>query len=80
MKVVDRKITFREAGGRGDRTVAFIYENGQQALVEVSAANSVGFSDNQLIQHAEKLLTKVDVSARGDLPPYAVGDNSNLVP
>ncbi|MBZ9654661.1 hypothetical protein [Phyllobacterium lublinensis] len=75
MRVVEQNIIPRVAEGTGGRTVQFVYEDGQQAWVEVSDEDSNGMTDQQLIDHAE---AKLKTSPAYELPAYPVADNSNL--
>lgn len=76
MRIIERRISAREDGG--GHTVEFVYEDGKRASVDISEANSVGLSQDELIQKAERLLNQIDASGeRGDMPPYGVGDGPN---
>lgn len=51
-------------------------ENG--ASIVLSDADSVGLGQDELIRKAERLLDQIDASeARGDMPPYGIGDGPN---
>ncbi|RCW80078.1 hypothetical protein [Phyllobacterium bourgognense] len=76
MRIIKRHINARE-GGDG-YTVAFVYEDGKRVLVDLSAANSVGLGQDELIRQAARLLDQIDESGvRGDLPPHDAAEGRN---
>jgi hypothetical protein len=76
MRIIERRISAREDGG--GHIVEFVYEDGKRASVVLSDADSVGLGQDELIRKAERLLEQIDASeARGDMPPYGIGDGPN---
>lgn len=76
MRIIERRISAREDGG--GHIVEFVYEDGKRASIVLSDADSVGLGQDELIRKAERLLDQIDASeARGDMPPYGIGDGPN---
>lgn len=73
MWVVERNIIPRVADGTNGCTVQFVYEDGQQAWIEVSDEDSAGMTDEELFDHAEAMMR----SAAQQLSAENIADNSN---
>jgi hypothetical protein len=75
MRVVEQNIIPRLADGKGGRTVQFVYEDGQQAWIEVSDEDSAGMTDEKLFEHAAAMLK---ASPAQELPAYSVADSPDF--
>ena len=76
MRIIERRISAREDGG--GHIVEFVYEDGKRASVVLSDADLSALAKTSLFGKAERLLEQIDASeARGDMPPYGIGDGPN---